>query len=92
MVLMSAGQRSTCTSTTKQDLLVSGFEGLKSIPEGTQREALAPGTNVDERVFAFSPRCWQVPAHPCQSIPYGTTLAAISWLRLPGGLGRLPGS
>ncbi len=38
----------------KQDLLVSGFDDLRASLKERQREALARGASVEERVFAFS--------------------------------------
>lgn len=38
----------------KEDLLVSGFDELRASLKERQREALARGSGVDERVFAFS--------------------------------------
>jgi len=38
----------------KEDLLISGFDGLRASLKERQREALARGTTVDERLFAFS--------------------------------------
>ena len=38
----------------KDDLLISGFEGLRTSLKERQREALSRGGGVDERVFAFS--------------------------------------
>ena len=38
----------------KEDLLVSGLDGLRASLKDRQREALSHGTNVDERAFAFS--------------------------------------
>jgi len=38
----------------KQDLLVSGLDDLRASLKQRQREALARGTSVEERVFAFS--------------------------------------
>ena len=38
----------------KEDLLQSGFDGLEARLKERQREALACGSNLDERLFAFS--------------------------------------
>lgn len=38
----------------KEDLLVSGFDGLRVSLKRLQREALSRGSGVEERVFAFS--------------------------------------
>src|SRR5438128_1816777 len=38
----------------KEDLLESGFDGLQARLKERQREALARGSNLDERLFAFS--------------------------------------
>jgi len=38
----------------KQDLLVSGFDDLRASLKERQREAIARGASVEERVFAFS--------------------------------------
>jgi AcrR family transcriptional regulator len=38
----------------KEDLLVSGFDGLQASLKKHQREAFSRGKNMDERVFAFS--------------------------------------
>ncbi len=38
----------------KEDLLVSGFDELRASLKEHQRDALAHGSSVDERVFAFS--------------------------------------
>lgn len=38
----------------KEDLLLSGFEGLRASLKTRQREALSGGRSVDERMFAFS--------------------------------------
>lgn len=37
-----------------EDLLVSGFEGLRAFLKERQREALSRRSSVDDRVFAFS--------------------------------------
>ncbi len=38
----------------KEDLLVSGFDGLRASLKQRQREALSRGSSVEERVLAFS--------------------------------------
>ena len=38
----------------KEDLLQSGFNGLEARLKGRQREAIARGRDLDERLFAFS--------------------------------------